>query len=271
MRKILPPFFGIATIGWIIGGTIWFDKQLKQTEAKDFSNTSALQSSLVSKSDGLPKNICFNSGSAVPIFYKENLVELQNTADFLVKNSSQSLLLTGLSDSREQVKIGSLNLGFARAEAIKTTLTNFGAPNNSVELKSEQKEGILNAEHKVCDAVKMAFVENTDNHFQALNLFFKKNKFQFSETPELQAYFNDLHLFLEKNPTAKLKIAAHRSDTEGSFISKKRLNFIVQLLKNRRFKTEKLSFEDKKTAVATAVSNIQNLDNQRIEIRILTP
>jgi hypothetical protein len=270
-RKILPPIFGIATIGWIIGGTIWFDKQLGNNNVNVFSENTAPQSSLVSQNQILPRSICFNSGSTTPIYYNENLVELHNTADFLVKNSNQSLTLTGLSDNRE-AKNSRIDVGFARAEAVKTTLTKFGAPNNSLEVLSEQRAGLINVNNQVCDAVKMKLVSNTEGHFQALNLFFGKNKFRFSETAELQTYFNDLQIFLDNNPTSKLKIAAHCSDTEGARISENRLAFINDFLKNKRFNSRQFIFEDRKTkAVSSIVSDVKDLTNQRIEIRILTP
>jgi hypothetical protein len=271
-RKILPPVFGIATIGWIIGGTIWFDKQLNNNNIRVFSQSSSFNGSVVPKINSLPRPICFNSGSATPIFYSENLAELRNTAAFLIKYNHQSLILTGLSDKRERAADTSINLGFARAEAIKTTLTTFGAPNNSLELRTEQKENLIGANNKVCDAVKMAYVNNNDNRFQALNLFFKSNKYRFVETSELQKYFSDLHTFLIKNPTAKLKIAAHGSDTEGGQIGKNRLAFMLDFLKSKKFDVNQFVFEDKKiNATPTTISNTDNATHQRLEIRIMTP
>jgi hypothetical protein len=271
-RKILPPVFGIATIGWIIGGTIWFDKQLSNNNVGAFSQSSSFNSSVVTKSNPLPRPICFNSGSATPIFYSENLEELRNTADFLIRNNQQSLILTGVSDKREHAIDSSINLGFARAEAIKTRLTTFGAPNNSLELRTEQKENIIDAQNKVCDAVKMTYVNNNDNRFQALNMFFKSNKYRFAETSELQKYFSDLHAFLIKNPTAKLKIAAYGSDTEGGQIRKNRLAFMSDFLKNKKFNVKQFVFEDKKVkAIPTIIAHTDDLTHQRIEIRIMTP
>jgi hypothetical protein len=271
-RKILPPVFGIATIGWIIGGTIWFDKQLNNNNIRVFSQSSSFNSSVVTQSNALPRPICFNSGSATPIFYSENLAELRNTAAFLVKHNHQSLILTGLSDKRERAADTSINLGFARAEAIKTTLTTFGAPNNSLELRTGQQENLIGENNKVCNAVTLAYVNNTENRFQALNMFFKSNKYRFAETSELQKYFSELHTFLIKNPTAKLKIAAHGSDTEGGQIGKNRLAFMSEFLKNKKFDVNKFVFEDKKiNASPTNIANTDNQTHQRIEIRIMTP
>ncbi len=270
-RKILPPFFGIATIGWIIGGTIWFDKQASKYKADVFSKSPVSYNFIVPQNNVLPSNICFNSGSAVPIYYNENLVDLHNIADFLVKNNRHSLGLTGLSDSSENVKNRVPNLGFARAEAVKLTLTNFGAPNNSLDIRSEEQPRLIN-NNRVCDAVKMRFVVPTEGHFQALNLCFKPNKFRFTETVELQTYFNDLQSFLQKNPTARLKIAAFGSDTEGSQILENRLIFLKEILKNKRVNVHQCIFENKKERMnAAPVANAKGLTNQRIEIRILTP
>lgn len=174
-RKILPPVFGIATIGWIIGGTIWFDNQSSINHQNVFSKTSAISRSVPALQENiLPNNACFNSDSA-------------------------------------------------------------------------------------------------NGRFQALNLFFQKNKFTFTENAELQAYFRDLHRFLEHNPTTKLEIAAKHSITEGSKISKKRLTFISNFLKNKNFNRGQFIFEDRKKTTHLVLADAQNLDNQRVEIRILTP
>ncbi len=164
-RKILPPFFGIATIGWIIGGTIWFDRQ---------------------------------SNNSPPI----------------------------------------------------------AAATSSIVLPSQG-------------------FENSTQYFQPLNLFFRKGKVAFSENGELQAYFKDLDVFLLQNPKAQLKITAFHSSTEGSNISKKRLAFMTDFLRNKCFNLSQLIFEDKKTPSEpinmTPITDTDNSKNQRIEIRILTP
>ena len=171
-RKILPPVFGIATIGWIIGGTIWFDNhQPSETLANAVSNTSTVNRSIVLLQTATPPNdVC-------------------------------------------------------------------------------------------CDS----------SNFQALNLFFKKDKFRFAENEQLQTYFKDLTAYLQHNPTVKLKIAALRSNTEGSKISKNRLAFMTNFLKNKKLNINQFIFEDQKTLANTTLADAENLKNQRIEIRLLTP
>lgn len=273
-RKILPSIFGIATIGWIIGGTIWFDNQL--TQSNSIASSKALtfsRSTAVSKGGTLPNSLCFKLGSSAPVFLNEQLTGLQQTANFLTNNTHQSVLIKGVSDSREKPIDKNINLGFARAEAVKTILTNFGAPNNSLDITTEQRNNLTSNNGQVCDAVELKFVEHTNTRFQALNLFFKKDKFRFVENSELQIYFNDLTNFLQKNPTAKLKIAAYRSNTEGGKTSTNRLAFIADFLKNKRMDSRQFIFEDNKktTLVTAAVADAENLKNQRLEIRIMTP
>ena len=171
-RKILPPVFGIATVGWIIGGTIWFDNhQLSAPLANAVSNASTVNSSIA---------------------------VLQNTT-----------------------------------------------PSNDA----------------CCDST----------NFQALNLFFKKNKFRFAENEELKTYFKDLNAYLQRNPTVRLKIAALHSDTEGGEIAKNRLTFITDFLIRKKINVAQIIFEDKKTPLNATLADADNLKNQRIEIRLLTP
>lgn len=170
-RKILPPVFGIATLGWIIGGTIWFDNQQSSASlANAVSNTSIVNRSIA---------------------------VLQNT--------------------------------IPPADAC-------------------------------CDST----------HFQALNLFFKKDKFRFAENEELQTYFKDLNAYLQHNPTIRLKIAALHSDTEGSNVAKKRLAFMTDFLVNKKINVAQIVFEDKKTSNNATVAD-GDAKNQRVEIRLIMP
>ena len=178
-RKILPPVFGIATIGWIIGGTIWFDNhQSNASPANVISNTSTVNSST------------FNGSNGSTVFLQP------------------------------------------------------ATPPNAVR----------------CDSI----------NFQALNLFFKKDKFRFAENEEVRTYFKDLNAYLQQNPTVKLKIAALRSHTEGSKIVKNRLAFITNFLIDKKINSAQFVFEGKKTT-----SNITSADNdatnQRVEIRLIMP
>ncbi len=169
-RKILPPIFGIATVGWIIGGTIWFDNQSRLGSANSLSNTSTVNRSAVFlQTTTPPRAACWDS-----------------------------------------------------------------------------------------------------THFQALNLFFKKDKFRFAENEELRTYFNDLNAYLQQNPMVRLNVVALHSHTEGSKIAKKRLAFMTGFLISKHLNSAQFVFEDKKTLPNAAIAE-GDVKNQRIEIRLIMP
>ena len=169
-RKILPPIFGIATVGWIIGGTIWFDNQSRLVSANSLSNTSTVNRSAVF---------------------------LQTTTP-------------------------------PRAAC--------------------------------CDSI----------HFQALNLFFKKDKFRFAENEELHTYFKDLNAYLQQNPMVRLNVAALHAHTEGAKIAKNRLAFMTDFLISKKMNIAQFVFEDKK-ALPSEIATDGDAKNQRVEIRLIMP
>jgi hypothetical protein len=169
-RKILPPIFGIATVGWIIGGTIWFDNQSRLVAANSLPNT-------------FPVN---------------------------------------------------------RSAVILHTTT---PPHTAC-----------------CDST----------HFQALNLFFKKDKFRFAENEELRTYFKELNTYLQHNPTVRLNIAALHSDTEGSKMAKNRLAFMTDFLVNKKINVAQIVFEDKKASNNATIAE-SDAKNQCVEIRLIMP
>ena len=74
-RKILPPIFGIATVGWIIGGTIWFDNQSRLVSANSLSNTSTVNRSAVFlQTTTPPRAACCDSThfQALNLFFKKD-------------------------------------------------------------------------------------------------------------------------------------------------------------------------------------------------------
>jgi hypothetical protein len=105
--------------------------------------------------------------------------------------------------------------------------------------------------------------------FEALNLYYPKNRFQFKLTDDLSLYFNDLKTFLTTNSASKIHIYSH--NTEGDRIEQKRLLFLKNTLKDKDFDLNQFEFH--KTAFQPKPVNFQEneLKNQRIEIRLAVP
>ena len=270
MRKHLPLLLGVAAAAWIIGGTIWYKNHFCSTPIAPISQ-GALTAKVMNPRDGaIYTPICFQSGNSNPIFHNESLLALKQTATFLNDNSDKSLVIKGLYDTKETSETPSVNLGLARAEAVKTALTYLGV-STTIETTTEQRANLIANRQNgqpLCEAVEFALIDNPNARFEALNLYFKKDRYAFKENAELERYFTDLHQFLQKHPSAKLVIAAHRSDTEGGKMSKNRLAYAATFLKKHAFNIQQFTFEDHKSTNPLVTAEVAHMKNQRIEFRV---
>jgi hypothetical protein len=260
--KYLPPFLGLATLTWIVGGTYWYQKQFCEVPA-----TASV--ALAVKNSGTNLPFYFPIGDSKPVFTSECFVLFKETAAFLNSNQDKILVVKGLTTPQETKRNLSTNLGMARAEAIKSALLTFGALPTSIETKSAQRSNLAVANQQLFDAVEFNMVDNIEGHFQALNLFFQKDKFQFAENDDLKNYFHALNKYMSFHPNLTVKITAHRENTEGVAASKKRLAFIRQFLEKHDFLSKQLAFEDVNSEMPLGEEG--HLKNRRVEIRLIVP
>lgn len=134
--------------------------------------------------------------------------------------------------------------------------------------------------NRYCDAViqptyapvnvsQEAVYSAPEPQFQALNLYYPKKKFEFKLTDELTGYFNELKDYLSHKATAKIHIYSH--NTEGGKIGQNRLIFLKNTLKDKAFDLNQFEFH--KTAFQQKPINlpVNDVKNQRIEIRLAVP
>lgn len=259
-KKYLPHYLGISTLIWIIGGTLWYKSQFCETPVASKNNVVAV------KSTGTHLPFYFPFGEAQPIFMAESFLQFKETADYLNDNRDKTLIIRGLYAPQERADS---NLGLQRAQAIKSALLNLGTLPTSIETKSGQRDSLLFVNRQLFDGVEFKVVDNIEGHFQALNLFFKKNKYQFSDNDDLKNYFHALNHYLSFHPNVKLKITAHQDFTEGDSASKKRLAFIKNFLENHDFLPNQIEFEDVKSEIPLAATG--QIKNSRVEIRVIIP
>lgn len=261
-KRYLPPFLGFATLIWIVGGTYWYKKT--------FCDVPITNSAVVAvKNTGKHLPFYFPFGESQPVFTSESFLIFRETTDFLNDNRDKILVIKGLSSVQETPKNFSSNLGLARADAIKSVLLNLGALPNSIEIKSEQRKNLFFVNQQLFDGVEFKVENNIDGRFQALNLFFQKDKYQFLDNEDLKNYFHELNNYLSFHPNVKLKITAHGDNTEGSEVSKKRLAYINKYLISHNFLPKQFEFEDVKTA--KPIAEVGHIKNRRVEIRLIVP
>ncbi|MBL7816173.1 MAG: hypothetical protein JNL70_14235 [Saprospiraceae bacterium] len=260
-KKYLPPLLGVATLAWIVGGTYWF-----QVHFCDTTSTTAPLVAAQNTTNHLP--FYFPMGDSKPVFMPESFSFFKETADFLNDNRGKKLIVNGLFSSKE-ARTANSRLGLERAESIKKALVDIGTLPKSIETQSTQRNNLFFVNQQLFDGVEFKVEETVEGRFQALNLFFKSNKYQFADSDELKGYFNALHHYLSSHPNVRLKITAHHDNTEGGQVSRKRLAFMRQFLKNYDFLPQYFAFEDLKDT--QPFSKTGKLKNRRIEIRLIIP
>ncbi len=261
-KHLLPPFLGVATLAWVVGGTYWYKNQFCDMPASNAA-------SLTATSTGKHLPFYFPQGDSKPVFTSESFLTFKETTDFLNENRSKILVINGLFAQKEITSSTNAQLGLERAKAIKSVLLNLGAASTSIETKGEQRQNLFFENQQLFDGVEFTMMDNKEGRFQALNLFFQKNKYQFQVNADLKSYFHELNNYLSLHPTAKVKITAHRENTEGGAVSKNRLTFIHNFLENHDFLPEQLDFEDVNSEIPLGKEGY--LKNRRIEIRLIVP
>ncbi len=261
-QRYLPPILGTATLTWIVVGTIWFQNQF--CDAASVNNTTVSHSRIEAH-----QPFYFPVGTAQAIFTSKSFSMFKETVDFLDENTHKKLIIKGLYATQEVSNQVPFKLGLERANAIKSVLLNLGANSNSIETKSEQRNNLFFPNQQLVDGVEFKVVDYEGGRFQALNLFFQKDKYQFEDTAELQKYFQALNDYLSLHPNIKLKITAHQDNTEGAWTSKKRMSFMHLFLAKHEFLPKQFEFEDIKNK--KPLYEAGHIKNRRVEIRLIVP
>lgn len=260
-KKFLPSLLGIATLTWIVGGTFWFKNQFYDKPTTD-------RTTVPTHNGEFHLPFYFPFGTAQPVFTAESFSLFKKTTDYLNENSSKRLIITGLYAKKEVPNQMAAQLGWQRAEAIRSVLLNLGAASNRIEMKSEERNNVYFSNQQLYDGVEFKVVDNP-GRFEALNLFFQPDKFQFAENDDLKKYFAALNDYVKLHPNVKLKITVHQDDTEGVWSSKKRMAFMHLFLSNHGFLPKQFEFEDLKNKKPLAETG--HIKNRRVEIRLIVP
>jgi hypothetical protein len=260
MRKLLPFIFGVSTIVWLVGGTVWYRKNYcdvpmilqpspPTVSIREGSQTFAVQTPIV-----------FSFADSRPLFMSESIVTLKKTADEITDNRYKSLVIKGYYSSKEKKLNPALDLGLKRAEAIKLVLKELGAMDEDIELQSFRSENLQFMNNQLQDGVEFNIIEDTNQNFEALNFNFPTKKFRFKETRELEAYFKNMKNYMEINPKVIIEITATANKNEGRSFSERRINFLKDYLKDNDLDVTRCSFISTKNTAKNAIVTIRKSD-----------
>ena len=225
MRKLLPLILGIASVCWVVGGTVWYkhnfcDAPVQQADAPVVAIKEG--SATVSRSTPL----IFPFADARPTFFSESFLTLKKTADYLKDNVGKALIIKGLYSTKEKTQAPNQDLGLQRAESLKDVLITLGAPNDVISTESFKSDNLHFVNNQLLDGIDYTIIDNPNIQFQALNMFFKTKKYRFAESAELSDYFKKLKQYVEVHPSERIKISAHADNTEGSRLGLSRVKFL---------------------------------------------
>ena len=267
MRKFFPIILGVGTLMWIVGGTVWFKHHFCDAiELPQSATTVAVKDDKSISVYTTP--FFFSLAETQPTFISESIPVLKKTADYLNQNIDKALIIKGLYSPKEKALKPKTDLGISRAEAIKSVLNGLGANADDINVESEQRSDLHFVNNQLTDGIELEMVNNMNARFQPLNIYFPMKKFQFKESEELMAYFNNLNKFIILHPEKSVRITAFASNTEGGAFAKKRLTFIKSYLKQNQFNTKKIQFENNQTHVPLTTQ--KSIKNQRLEIRLVS-
>ena len=252
---------------WIAGGTVWFKHHF--CEVMDLPQSVPT----VAIKDGQPINVhttpfFFSLAETQPIFVSESIPVLKKTADYLNQNVDKALTIKGLYSPKEKALKPKTDLGISRAEAIKFVLNGLGVNGEDINVESEQRSDLHFVNNQLTDGIELEIVNNLNARFQPLNIYYPTKKFQFKESDELMAYFNNLNKFIILHSETSVKISAFASNTEGVSFAKKRLTFIKSYFEQKQFSIKKIQFENNQTNSSLTIQ--KGIKNQRLEIRLIS-
>ncbi len=265
MGKPLTLLFSLAFVTWLIGGTIWYKKRYCDAPVS-IENIAPV---VAARDQINPVLFYFPFGQTRPVLMSESVASLKKTADYLNQNIDKKLVVSGLASAKE-ISMNTLDVGKARAEAIKSLLIDLGALQTALEVESKQVEKLEFTNGNLINGVNFTIVDNPDARFQPINFYFSTNQSEFVETVEIEAYLTNLKRFLAANSTITLDIVAYTSIGEKKKIGDKRLSFLKSLLLNKDFNLKQTNFRQKASQKPIA-KNKEDIKNQRLEIRLINP
>lgn len=188
------------------------------------------------------ENIYFNASgrnAAFPVVPDELRNQFQEIKDYLDKNPSKAIEVTGLYTSDDDKPSTYDNLGVARAENTKLQLLKIGIQEAQVTTKGQlANRSIKTFEDKLTGAITTKIIEKPkpaanekEKELKAIEdqikaapktVYFETNSSRIIKTADLKKYVENLNLYLKANPDIKIRVIGH-TDNIGSPIKNREL------------------------------------------------
>lgn len=231
MQKNTLPWL-IALTAWIAGSTYWHVCKIKEvcdeplTKSVSSANTLAKPSFDIHNSDGLSLralgNVKFPQSGETPNV-SEVQPQLEQLKDYLSKNSSLQMLLIGRYASDEKNNTAFVNLGIARAEALKGILLGEKGNPQSIITDGVLSDSLYFQADTLIGGIDVIFKrvapqsETSSNVDSSpdLTLYFPYAKTDFSHSEEIDKKIDNAITYLKAHPNQQVTLTGY-TDNKGS-------------------------------------------------------
>ncbi len=286
----------ISCLGvWLVGGSWWYANKFG-VPVKNIAQPSVLP--VLNVMDGDFKitnqsNFHFRHSSDKIVVPWETEKGLKSLVKYLDKHSNRNVVLTGNYSPSEHNRTRYLDLGFARADAVRNLLISYGAKKKDIIIQSMVREDLKFNRNLLFDGLTFSFEKKnvpfsevslekevitatrTVEKIRPLNLYYDNNTDFVNNSPQLKNYLSNLDLYLNSHPDSKVLLVGHTDNvgasTQNEQLSKKRAFSVKTLMENFGIATQRIMIEyqgDKKPLASNATVNGRK-KNRRVEVRIV--
>ena len=280
-------FIGAISLLWITVGS-WYVGNLPYDGTADLAALSLKNADIELKSEDHFK---FELSSDEMTLGPSTRSFFADVANYLKNNSHQELTLMGLYLSEELNHSEYINLGEARASAVKNLIVKLGAPKDQIRIESQTLiinpmrndylYDIVGFQLNVIDTLVTTPFDATDEtaslaveYVEPMTLF-GDAIYDLENTPSMQHYIEKISAYLSEHEEAKLQIIGHTHEL-GSIVKNKDRSREVANRVKRFFRNNGIHYKriDPQSRGATepiiAPGNPQAKEkNNRVEIRII--
>lgn len=226
--------------------------------------------------------LCSNYNYFKPVHPAVNNV-MNETADYLKKNSNKALLINGSYTAGESNPSLYPNVGLARANAVKSILSNLGVSTKQLQIAGVEKSATCATNDTLIGGVSFAFTEagSNDDRLAATKsrfegkpmiLYFETGKNNLSLSAQQRQDFTDLNYYLDQVDDASLEVSGH-TDSAGNRnsniqLAQERADFVRDYLVSNGIPGAKMSTSSSgpDRPIASNATAEGKAQNRRVEI-----
>lgn len=280
---------------WLVGGSWWYANNFG-VPVQTITHPSVLP--VLNVTDGDFKitsqsNFHFRHSKAEVVVPWETEKGLKSLVTYLHKHPDRNVVLTGNYSPTERNNTRYLDLGFARADAIRNLLISYGAGKEDIIIQSMIRDDLKFNRNLLFDGLNFSFEkksapfsvispkEKLVNQIQKvekvrpLNLYYDNNTDFVDDSPQLENYLSNLTIYLNAHPKSKVLLTGHTdnvgTESRNKELSKVRALSVKTLMEKFGIAEQRIQVDyqgDKKPLASNATNNGRK-KNRRVEVRII--